>query len=84
MADVIRLEQALVPHAMKHVGAVGLAWIGYGVARYLRRANLFTSLDPGTASLVMSFVSAALLGFGGWLGGRLVYTFGANVEKRPA
>jgi uncharacterized membrane protein len=32
----------------------------------------------------MSFVSAALLGFGGWLGGRLVYTFGANVEKRPA
>jgi uncharacterized membrane protein len=84
MADVIRLDQALVPHAMKHVGAVGLAWIGYGVALYLRRANLSTSLDPGTASLVMSFVSAALLGFGGWLGGRLVYTFGANVEKRPA
>jgi uncharacterized membrane protein len=84
MVDVIKLDQTLIPHAIQHVGAVGLAWTGYAVALYLRRANLSASLDPGTASLAISFVSAALLGLGGWLGGRLVYTFGANVENRPA
>jgi uncharacterized membrane protein len=31
----------------------------------------------------MSLVSAAVLALGGWLGGRLVYTFGAGVSKTP-
>lgn len=82
MADLVRLDEALVPHAMKHVGAVGLAWLGYGVALYLRKDTLWAGASaPGTLAVCVSIASALVLAFGGWLGGRLVYTFGANVQK---
>ena len=79
--DFTRLEEAVVPHAFKHMGAVGLAWIGYGAALYLRRDVFSGGSSLGTASIATSLISACLLGAGGWLGGRLVYTFGANVAK---
>ena len=95
MVDLVRLDEALVlravvaaearelvPHAMKHVGAVGLAWLGYGVALYLRKDTLWAGASaPGTLAVCVSIASALVLAFGGWLGGRLVYTFGANVQK---
>lgn len=82
MADLVRIDQAIVPEAMKHVGAVGLAWLGYGVALYLRKDTLWASTSaPGALTIGVSIASALVLAFGGWLGGRLVYTFGANVSK---
>lgn len=82
MWDLIRLEDSLVPHAMRHVAAVGLAWLGYGIALYLRKDSLWASATaPGTLAIGVSIASALVLAFGGWLGGRLVYTFGANVAK---
>jgi uncharacterized membrane protein len=80
MVDVIRLDQSLIPHAMRHVTFVGLAWVGYGVALYLRKDSLSGNGTIGNATIAISIASALLLAFGGWLGGRLVYTFGANVE----
>ena len=83
MADLVRLDQKLVPHAMRHVAAVGLAWLGYGIALYLRKDSLMasTTTAPSAAAIAASIVSAPMLALGGWLGGRLVYTFGANVAK---
>ena len=81
MIDLIKLDEAVVPHAVRHMSVVGLAWLGYGIALYLRRDSLSESVAIGTAAVAVSIVSALLLALGGWLGGRLVYTFGAGVES---
>ena len=81
LVDFAKLDDAVVPHALRHIGAVGTAWLGYAIALYLRRESLFGDADLGTATLAASFVSALLLSLGGWLGGRLVYSFGAGVSK---
>jgi uncharacterized membrane protein len=62
------------------MSVVGLAWLGYAVALYLRKNALFGTPPLGTPTVAISIVSAIVLAAGGWLGGRLVYTFGANVE----
>jgi uncharacterized membrane protein len=80
MVDLIRLDRKLVGHATMHMTVVALAWAGYAVALYLRKDAL-TGWPPVAApSFAISIVSAIILSAGGWLGGRLVYTFGANVE----
>ena len=81
MFDLAKLEQSIVPHAMGHMAAVGLAWIGYAIALYLRKNSLLAAEPLGTGTIAVSILSALTLGFGGWLGGRLVYTFGAGVAK---
>jgi uncharacterized membrane protein len=35
--DFSRLSDAQVPHALRHMAAVGAAWLGYAAALYLRR-----------------------------------------------
>jgi uncharacterized membrane protein len=81
MIDFTKLEEAVIPYALQHMGAVGLAWLGYATALYLRRDILTGGSELGTASIAISLISALVLAAGGWLGGRLVYTFGANVRK---
>ena len=81
VVDFARLDAAVVPHALRHMTAVGLAWLGYAVALYLRRDVFAGATSIGTPTIALSIVSAALLSLGGWLGGRLVYTFGAGVSK---
>lgn len=81
LVDFTRLNQAIVPHALRHMTAVALAWLGYAVALYLRRDIFSGGTSIGTSTIVISVVSASLLSLGGWLGGRLVYTFGAGVSK---
>lgn len=81
LIDLARLDPALFPHALRHVSAVGIAWLGYGIALYLRRDTLFGGSEIGAPTIVASLASALLLALGGWLGGRLVYTFGAGVSK---
>lgn len=76
--DFSRLDEAVVPHALRHMAAVGLAWIGYATALYLRREALVGAAEPSDASIAVSLVSAAVLGLGGWLGGELVYRYGAG------
>ena len=85
MADLIKLDQKLVPHVMTHASFVGLAWLGYGIALYLRKDSLAAAATISWPAIAVSLVSALLLATGGWLGGRLVYTLGANVEPaRPS
>jgi uncharacterized membrane protein len=81
LVDLTRLAEPLFPHALRHVAAVGTAWLGYAVALYLRRDSLFGAAELGNATLIVSIASALLLSIGGFLGGRLVYTFGAGVSK---
>jgi uncharacterized membrane protein len=80
--DFARLDDSQVPHAMRHMGAIGLAWLGYAVALYLRRDAITADVAAPAASLAVSLVSAALLGLGGWLGGELVYRYGAGRIER--
>ena len=80
MFDLARLDQAIVPHAMRHMAAVSLAWLGYGIALYLHKDGLFGAGTLSSATIGISIASAFVLALGGWLGGRLVYTFGAGVS----
>jgi len=80
LIDFAKLDEAVVPHALRHMAAVGVAWLGYAVALYLRRDALSGADTLGSISLALSLASALLLALGGWLGGRLVYTFGAGVD----
>jgi uncharacterized membrane protein len=61
---------------------LGLAWLGYGIALYLRRESLWDNATIEVPAVVVGLVSGLLLAFGGWLGGRLVYNFGAGVAAR--
>jgi len=81
LLDFTKLDEAVVTHAVRHIMAVGLAWLGYGIALNLRRDARQGASLIGSASLALSFVSALVLCVGGFLGGRLVYTFGAGVSK---
>lgn len=81
MIDLVKLDQAILPHAFRHVTAVGLAWLGYAVALYFRKDSLFGNAPLGAATIAVSVGSGLVLALGGWLGGRLVYTFGAGVSK---
>ena len=76
--DFRRLDEAQVPRALRHMSAVAVAWLGYGVALYLRRDTLVGGAEPPLASIAVSLGSAVALGFGGWLGGELVYRYGAG------
>lgn len=79
--DFIRLDEGVVPHATRHMMVVGVAWLGYGIALYLRRESLAGNAPIEMLTIAISLASALLLAFGGWLGGRLVYNFGAGVSK---
>jgi len=80
LLDFSRVEEAVVPHVLQHMAAVGTAWLGYAAALYLRRDVLTGSAVASNVSIGLSVVSALVLALGGWLGGRLVYTFGAGVS----
>lgn len=80
MVDLIRLDQRLVGPATVHMSVVGAAWLGYAIALYLRKEALYGSPAIAMPTVTVSIVSAIILAAGGWLGGRLVYTLGANVE----
>jgi uncharacterized membrane protein len=76
--DFARLDETIVPHALRHMATVGLAWLGYAVALYLRRAALTGAAEPSGASIAVCLASGAVLGLGGWLGGELVYHYAAG------
>ena len=80
LVDFARLDQSVVPHAVRHMAAVGTAGLGYGVALYLRRDVFSGAMTMTAATVALSVASALVLALGGWLGGRLVYTFGAGVS----
>ena len=82
LVDFAKLDEAVVPHALRHMAVVGIAWIGYAISLYLRRDLLTGGTAVPTSAILTSLVSALLLALGGWLGGRLVYTFRAGVSKR--
>jgi uncharacterized membrane protein len=81
LVDFSRLDEAVVPHALSHMLVVGAAWVGYAIALYLRRDVFSGGLAIGAFSIALSLISACVLAAGGWLGGRLVYTFSSGVSK---
>ena len=78
LIDFRRLTDRQAPHALRHMATFAVAWMGYVVALYLRRDVLAGAAEPPIASVVVAVLSAAVLAFGGWLGGELVYRYGAG------
>lgn len=76
--DFRRLSEAQIPFAVRHMGAMALALVGYGVALYLRRESLTAAAEPPGTSIAVAIASAIVLAVGGWLGGELVYRHGAG------
>ena len=76
--DFRRLTPAQVPHAVRHMGTVAVAVLGYAVALYLRRESLSGAAEPPLASSAVAIASALVLSLGGWFGGELVYRYGAG------
>lgn len=76
--DFRRLTETQVPYAARHMGTMAVAVLGYGVALYLRRESLTAAAEPSAASLGIAIASALVLAVGGWLGGELVYRYGAG------
>jgi uncharacterized membrane protein len=76
--DFRRLSDAQVPYAVRHMAAMACALIGYATALYLRRAVLSGAGEPPASSLALALASALVLAVGGWLGGELVYRYGAG------
>jgi len=81
LVDFAKLEETVVPHALRHMTVVGIAWIGYAISLYLRGDLLTGGTAVPTSAILTSLVSALFLSLGGWLGGRLVYTFRAGISK---
>ena len=85
LLDFTKLEASVVPHALRHMAVMGTAWLGYAIALYLRRDAFTGATDISSATIALSVGSALVLSFGGFLGGQLVYTYGAGVSaKRSA
>jgi len=80
--DFMRLDEAIIPHATRHMMVAGFAWLGYAIAFYLRRDALWGTAAIEMPTIATSVASSLLLALGGWLGGRLVYNFGAGVAAR--
>lgn len=76
--DFRRLNDAQVPYALRHMGTMAIAVVGYGIALYLRRETLTAAAEPSAASVGVAVASAVVLAIGGWLGGELVYRHGAG------
>ena len=76
--DFRRLGSEIVPNALRHMGAMALAILGYAIALYLRRDTFAAAGEPPTLSVALSIVSGLVLALGGWFGGELVYRFGAG------
>ena len=76
--DFRRLNEAQVPHALRHMAAMAAAWLGYAFALYLRRESFAAGAEPPAASAIVAVVSGGVLAVGGWLGGELVYRYGAG------
>lgn len=74
LADFARLDAALVGRAYRHMTFAGLAVSAYALSLYLRMPEPV----PGRASLAAGFAGAALLAVAGFLGGELVFRFGAG------
>ena len=76
--DLRRLSETQMTPAMRHMGAMAAGWLGYAIAFYLRRDILVGPAEPPPAALAVSAVSALVMALGGWLGGELVYRYGAG------
>jgi uncharacterized membrane protein len=80
--DFGRLDDRQAQLAQRHIAAVGIAWLAYAAALYLRRDVLAGAGAVSGASLALGFAGAAALAFGGYLGGELVYRHGAARIER--
>ena len=78
MVDLAKLNGAAQRIAGFHIAAIGLSWIAYCIALYLRLEVFTASGHPPLASIISSFFGAAFLMAGGWFGGVMVYRYGAG------
>lgn len=67
--------------ARRHMAWVGAAWCAYAGSLLLRLDGT-ALIAPGVAALCLGAAGFVALCVAGWLGGRLVYVHGVNVQRR--
>ncbi len=70
-----RVRSVATAHMLLNFTVVGLD----AASLYLRCNASGGTFAPSTTALALSFLGFALLGFSGWLGGKMVFEFGAGV-----
>lgn len=76
----LRPDEPAIGTATAHMMAMALAAALFG-ASWVLRAKTGAEMAPTAWALSLSFVGAAVLAVGGWLGGTLVYRHGLGREN---
>ena len=81
--ELIRIpkEPAAVRAGFMHMGVMFVAFLLYLVSLLLR-VHEGHIIDPGIAGRTISVIGFAFLLVGGWLGGTLVYGYGAGGDRK--
>ncbi|MGS1015487.1 DUF2231 domain-containing protein [Allosphingosinicella humi] len=81
--ELTRLAEEAQVAAQRHMMTMGLAWICYLGALMSRLQDGTPIAEPAMLPVALSAVGFVLLLIGGWLGGNLVYRYGAGREETP-
>lgn len=81
LIDYVALRERVLALANKHMMLMGLAWLAYLTAIFMRSEGLALTSPPDPVPVAASLAGFALLAVGAWFGGQMVYRFGAGVQQ---
>jgi len=79
--ELTRLAEEAQAAAQRHMMTMGLAWTCYLGALMSRLKDGAPIAEPAALPVALSAIGFILLLVGGWLGGDLVYRYGAGREE---
>ena len=78
LMKIIKRQNALLNRVLAHIGVMAVVWC-ISLASLIMRVDGGAISAPSSMAIIVSILGFAALVVGGWLGGELVYRFGANV-----
>ena len=79
--EFAKLEEPLVTPGSRHMMLMSIAWICYLIALFSRTQHLMPTPAISFTSYTFSALGFLSIMWGGWLGGQLVYRYGAGRHK---
>jgi len=82
LIDYVALRERVLALANTHMMLMGLAWLAYLAAIFMRsEEGLVLISQPDPVPVAASLAGLALLAVGAWFGGQMVYRFGVGVHQ---
>lgn len=82
LIDYVTLRERVLALANTHMMLMGLAWLAYLAAIFMRSGEgLVLISQPDPVPVAASLAGFALLAVGAWFGGQMVYRFGVGVHQ---